>query len=168
MGLLARVFFCSTCCAFVLGLPFHLLAQEQRITSADPQAGAAIVENHVSAPLALAELPDSPGAAWAKSQQQASAPQQSSSQPNAQTTQPQASENSDQKLQHPVGTAAAEAPKVSGVTAAQPSGVALAPAKQRRVRVIALKVGAIIGAGAALGVVIALSEATPSKPPGAH
>lgn len=132
MGLLARGFLCSTCCAFVLGLPFHLLAQEQSITSADPQAGATIVENDVSAPLALAELPDSPGAAWAKSQQQASAPQQSSSQPNAQTTQPQASENSDQKLQHPVGTAAAEAPKVSGITAAQPSGVALAPAKQRR------------------------------------
>ena len=168
MGLLARGFLCSTCCALVLGFPFHLLAQEQGTTSADPPPGATIVVHDVSAPFAVAELPDSPGAEWAKSQQQASAPQQSSPQPNAQTTQPQASENSDQKLQHPVGTAAAEAPKVSGITAAQPSGVALAPAKQRRVRVIALKVGAIIGAAAALGAVIALSEATPSKPPGAH
>jgi hypothetical protein len=67
-----------------------------------------------------------------------------------------------------VGTAAAEAPKVNGVTAAQPAGVAIAPAKQRRVRTIVLRVGALVGAGAALGTVIALTAATPSKPPGAH
>ena len=179
MGLLARGFLCSTCCAFVLGLPLHLLAQEQeqKAASADPQPAAAMAENRASAQ--LAELPDSPGAAWAKSQtdasqqtgtpQQSSASQPSSSQANAQgTAQPQTAGSQDQKLQHPVGTAAAEAPKVNGITAAQPAGVALAPAKQRRVRTIALKVGAIIGAGAALGAVIALTEATPSKPPGAH
>jgi hypothetical protein len=173
MGLLPRGFLCSACCAFALGLPFHLLAQEQKTTSADPQQAATITENGASASLALAELPDSPGAEWAKSQpassQQAGATEEGSSQPNAQATpQPQASGSQDQKLQHPVGTAAAEAPKVNGITAAQPAGVALAPAKQRRVRTIALKVGAIIGAGAALGAVIALTEATPSKPPGAH
>lgn len=180
MGLLARGFLCSTCCAFALGLPLHLLAQEQKTASANPQSAEAIVESSAAAPLMLAELPDSPGAEWAKSQtdasQQASAQQtpqtgasqQSASQPAQSTTQPQASGSQDQKLQRPVGTAAAEAPKVNGITAAQPAGVALAPAKQRRVRTIALKVGAIIGAGAALGAVIALTEATPSKPPGAH
>lgn len=177
MGLLARGFLCSTCCAFVLGLPLHLLAQ-QKAASADLQPAATIAENGAPAPLALAELPDSPGAEWVKSQadasqqagaQQTGASQQASSQPNAPATaQPQAADSQDQKLQHPVGTAAAEAPKVNGITAAQPAGVALAPAKQRRVRTIALKVGAIIGAGAALGAVIALTEATPSKPPGAH
>ncbi|HTZ84507.1 MAG TPA: hypothetical protein VMB66_15005 [Candidatus Acidoferrales bacterium] len=67
-----------------------------------------------------------------------------------------------------MGTAAAESPKVSGITAAEPAGVAIAPAKQRRVRTIVLKVGAIIGAAAALGTVIALTEGTSSKPPGAH
>jgi len=67
-----------------------------------------------------------------------------------------------------VGTAAAEAPKTKGVTAAQPSGIAIAPAKQRRVRTIVLRVGAIVAAGAAVGTVIALTEATPSRPPGAH
>jgi hypothetical protein len=36
------------------------------------------------------------------------------------------------------------------------------------VRTIVIKVGAIVGAGAALGTVIALTAATPSKPPGAH
>ncbi|HKU24965.1 MAG TPA: hypothetical protein VJQ54_05800, partial [Candidatus Sulfotelmatobacter sp.] len=73
-----------------------------------------------------------------------------------------------QKLQRPAGTAAAEAPKVSGITAAEPSGIAIAPAKQHRVRTIVIKVGALVGAGAALGTVIALTAATPSKPPGAH
>jgi len=171
MGLLPRRFLCSACCALALGLPVHLLAQEQKTTSADSRQAATISENGASA-LALAELPDSPGAEWAKSQpaaQQAGATQQGSSQPNAQASpQPPVSGNQDQKLQQPVGTAAAEAPKVNGITAAQPAGVALAPAKQRRVRTIALKVGAIIGAGAALGAVIALTAATPSKPPGAH
>ena len=178
MGLLARGFLCSTCCAFALGLPVHTLAQEA--ARGDQQAAAAVVGNSLSASSMPAELPDSPGAELAKSQagssqqqnaaqQQGSSPQQSSSPPSAQTTaQPQAANTQDQKLEHPVGTAAAEAPKVSGITAAQPAGVAIAPAKQKRVRTVVLKVGAIIAAGAALGAVIALTEATPSKPPGAH
>jgi hypothetical protein len=77
-------------------------------------------------------------------------------------------QGADQKMQRPVGTAAAEAPKVTGITAAQPAGVAIAPAKQKRVRTLVLKIGAIVGAGAAVGTVIALTAATPSKPPGAH
>ena len=172
MALMARGFLCSTCCAFVLVLPIHTLAQET--TSADQRQAAAVVGSRLSASSMPAELPDSPGAELAKSQagssqQQNSAPQQSSSQPSAQATaQPQAANAQDQKLEHPVGTAAAEAPKVSGVTAAQPAGVAIAPAKQKRVRTVVLKVGAIIAAGAALGAVVALTEATPSKPPGAH
>ncbi|HET6179000.1 MAG TPA: hypothetical protein VFE61_18870 [Candidatus Sulfotelmatobacter sp.] len=67
-----------------------------------------------------------------------------------------------------MGTAAAEAPTVSGVTAAEPAGVAIAPAKQRRVRTILIRVGAIVGAGVALGTTLALTAGTPSKPPGAH
>jgi hypothetical protein len=118
----------------------------------------------------LTGLPDSPGVLWAKSQSPA---QQSA---EAQSITPQSDQNADadkdkknaEKLQRPVGTAAAEAPKVSGVTAAQPAGAAIAPAKQHRVRTIVLKVGAILGAGAAVGTVVALSAATPSKPPGAH
>jgi hypothetical protein len=168
MGLLARGFLCSACCAFALGLPIHILAQEQKTAPADHQQDETIVGNSLSASLTSRKLPDSPGAEWTKLQSD-SFQQESSSQPATQTArQPQAPATQDQKLQHPVGTAAAEAPKVSGITAAQPAGVAIAPAKQRRVRTIVLKVGAIIGAGAALGAVIALSEATPSKPPGAH
>jgi hypothetical protein len=70
--------------------------------------------------------------------------------------------------QKPVGTAAAETPSASGVAASQPAGVAIAPAKQRRVRTIVLRVGALVGVGVAVGTVVALTRATPSKPPGAR
>lgn len=70
--------------------------------------------------------------------------------------------------QKPVGTAAAEAVPASGVAASEPAGVAIAPAKQHRVRTIVLRMGAIVGAGVAVGSVVALTQATPSKPPGAH
>ena len=136
--------------------------------------------------IASDELPDSPGTTWARlqdSSQQDRAGQQGTGQPataqpapsaaapaadHATATQGQSITQEQPKLQRPVGTAAAEAPKVSGVTAAQPAGVAIAPAKQRRVRILVLKVGAILGASAAIGTVVALSAATPSKPPGAH
>lgn len=45
-------------------------------------------------------------------------------------------------------------------------GVAIAPAKQRRVRTIVIRVSAMVGAGAAVGAVAALTRAPPSKPPG--
>ena len=73
-----------------------------------------------------------------------------------------------QTPQQPLGTATAESPNVSGIAASQPAGVAIAPAKQRRVRTIVLKVGALVGAGVAVGTVIGLTRATSSKPPGAH
>lgn len=114
-----------------------------------------------------AELPDSAGATLAKLQE--AAPQQSDA---TQAPAPQSSNQQNaaqpEKLQRPLGTAAAPAPPVSGVTAAQPAGVAIAPAKQHRVRTIILRTGAIVGAAAAIGTVVALTEATPSKPPGAH
>lgn len=116
--------------------------------------------------VAVAELPDSPSATL--SQLQDSSGQTGSSQTQNTTPAQSAAPAQRQEEQRPVGTAAAEAPKVSGITGAQPAGVAIAPAKQRRVRTIVLRVGAIAGAGAALGTVIALTAATPSKPPGAH
>ncbi len=70
--------------------------------------------------------------------------------------------------QEPVGTAAAEFIKTTGVAASKPAGSAIAPAKQRRARSILIKVGAIVGAGAAVGAVVALSAASPSRAPGSH
>jgi hypothetical protein len=136
---------------------------------------------------ALSGLPESPGAVRLKTeetpQQQDSSspapsqspPSQSSSSQSSQPPQAQASPESQPPRtqppvtpQQPVGTAAAETSKVTGVAASQPAGVAIAPAKQRRVRSIVIKVGAIVGASVAVGTVVALSEATASKPPGAH
>ncbi|MFZ0957648.1 MAG: STAS domain-containing protein [Candidatus Sulfotelmatobacter sp.] len=70
--------------------------------------------------------------------------------------------------QEPVGTAAAEFIKTTGVAASKPAGSAIAPAKQRRARSILIKVAAIAGAGVAVGVVVALSAASPSRPVGSH
>jgi hypothetical protein len=130
-----------------------------------------IAEAEITEPK-MTEFPDSPGTVVAKTEesqppsgteqqwQLASAAQQSGqSQSSASQAEP--------APQKPVGTAAAEAPNASGVAASQPAGVAIAPAKQRRVRTIVIRVGAIIGAGVAVGTVVALTAATSSKPPGA-
>jgi hypothetical protein len=104
-------------------------------------------------------LPDSPGALW--SQNEADMPTQSDEPPAVQPLQ--------QSPPHePVGTAAAEWQPLTGVAASRPAGAALAPAKQRRVRSIVIKVGALLGAGVALGTVAALSAGSPSRPPGAR
>ena len=162
---LCRRFLWAACCVFTLEFSAFVFAQDS-ISSSSP----AMKYDSSSAVTASADLPDSPGMVRT---QEAQAPQagastaqpqnQSASQPSAQQSAEQ-----EQKLQRPIGTAAAPAPGVSGITAAQPAGVAIAPAKQKRVRTIVIRVGAILGASAAIGTVIALTEATPSKPPGAH
>jgi hypothetical protein len=147
----------ATCFCFVVSVSSAVLSQDVQNGGANGRiATTRSVETH-----GPTELPESPGAEWAR-MQDATAPQQAS------TTSIQSDTNTQEKPQRPVGTAAAEAPRVTGITAAEPAGVAIAPAKQRRVRTIVLKVGAIVGAGAALGTVIALTAGTSSKPPGAH
>ena len=126
--------------------------------SANPSAGTnSSLVARVEAPSVLDELPDSPGTVASKSAE-------SQQQTGSGTSAPPAPASG----QKPVGTAAAEAPDASGIAASQPAGVAIAPAKQRRTRTIILRMGAIIGAGVAVGSVVALTEATSSKPPGAH
>jgi hypothetical protein len=83
-----------------------------------------------------------------------------------QTGQTQQGQVPPQNAQQPSGTAAAQKGKISGYAVSEPAGVAIAPAKQRRVRSILIKVGFIAGAGIALGTVAALSAASPSRPPG--
>jgi hypothetical protein len=98
-------------------------------------------------------LPDSPGARKAT--------------PEAQTV-PPSTLPPKSRVVEPTGTAAAQAGKVSGSAASRPAGAAIAPAKQRQVRSMLIKMGVIAGAGVALGTVAALSQASPSKPPGAR
>jgi hypothetical protein len=66
--------------------------------------------------------------------------------------------------QAPLGTAVAPYEAGIGVAASRPAGVVIAPAKQRRTRSFAIKLGVIIGACAAVGTVVALSNASPSQP----
>ena len=94
-------------------------------------------------------LPDSPGIV--RSQDRPSSGQQPS--PKQQNG-----------TQEPLGTAAAEFIKTTGVAASRPAGAAIAPAKQKRARSILIKVGAIAGAAVAVGAVVALSSASPSRP----
>jgi cytoskeletal protein RodZ len=154
---------CLLCVVLALGLTSATFAQ----APAEPGGGDGSLQPAIAmANRATAELPDSPGSTQA--QQQSTSSQTEKANKTADQTSSNSTQQEPQKLQRPVGTAAAEAPKVSGITAAQPAGIAIAPAKQHRVRTIVIKVGAIMGAGAALGTVIALTAATPSKPPGAH
>ncbi len=66
--------------------------------------------------------------------------------------------------QQPVGTAAAPYEKPTGVAGSRPAGAAIAPAKQRRVRAIVIRLGIVLAAGAAVGTVVGLSRATHSTP----
>jgi hypothetical protein len=107
------------------------------------------------------QLPDSPSTVRSETmtndQSQPSTTAPSSRQPPSQG-----------KTQEPVGTAAAEQERTTGVAASKPAGTAIAPAKQKRARMILIKVGALLGAGVAIGTVAALSNSSPSRPPGSH
>ena len=132
-------------------------------------------------------LPDSPGTLAARLNQTEppkesteSAPVQNSqvpeqsdkpTQPDTGTSNSQASPpaQSQQQAPHePLGTAAAESIPTAGVGASRPAGAAVAPAKQRRVRSILIKVGALVGIGVAVGTTVALSQGSPSRPPGSN
>jgi hypothetical protein len=67
----------------------------------------------------------------------------------------------------PVGVGTAQEAPTAGGAASKPAGAAIAPAKQKQYRSLLIKIGAIAGAGAALGTVFALSRGTKSVPPGA-
>jgi hypothetical protein len=116
-------------------------------------AGPALAQTQDSNAAPNPQLPDSPTV-------QASQP--------AQALTAAATQQNQDTLQKPSGTAAAPAPTITGVAGSKPAGAAYAPAKQRRVRMLLIKVGAVVAAGAAVGAVVALSAGSPSRPPGAH
>lgn len=68
--------------------------------------------------------------------------------------------------QAPLGTATAEKAVTVGGAASRPAGTAIAPTKQRLTRSLALKIGAVLAGGAALGTVYGLSRKTSPVPPG--
>jgi hypothetical protein len=76
----------------------------------------------------------------------------------------QAAPQQQETPQQPVGTAVAPYEKPTGVPGSRPAGAAIAPAKQRRVRAIVVRVAIVLAAGAAVGTVVGLSKATHSTP----
>jgi hypothetical protein len=127
----------------------------------------------------FAELPDSPGTTQSQAVARESSPDtallaQAAANPSPaqQSDTPQSGnqtrESQTPSGQRPVGTAAAGSVPTTGVAASQPAGNAIAPGKQRRVHSLVFKVGALIGAGVAVGTVAALTVGTSSKPPGAR
>jgi hypothetical protein len=113
------------------------------------------------------QLPDSPSAVVAgMAVETRMFPEQTSTSPGA--SEPPQSQPQSSVTQKPVGTAVAETPATTGFAASNPAGAAIAPAKQRRARTVFIRVGAILGAGVAVGTVAALASASPSKPPGSR
>lgn len=127
------------------------LSQDREISSSEPQPQQTntVARQANTEPSASTALPDSPGTVL--SQDRVSREQEPSAHPQS-------------SAQDPLGTAAAPSVKTTGVAASRPAGAAIAPAKQKRVRSILIKVGVIVGAGAAVGTVVALSSASPSRP----
>jgi hypothetical protein len=116
----------------------------------------------------IAALPDAPSALM----QQDTAPESNDTQTPtapAKTPAPSQAQNPRSELPaQPQGTAAAAIQPTTGTAGSRPSGAAIAPAKQKRNRSLLIKLGALAGAGIAVGTVFALSSAGSSKPPGAN
>jgi hypothetical protein len=186
-NLRARIIAIAVAGAFLLNAS-ALVAQSDGTPATQPADKDAMAANSSSVQV-VAMLPDSPSAAKAQANQSstqtpseqvptqnsariqgttAPSPNQESSANNEAQQGSKEQQSSSSKQREPLGTAAAEAIPTTGVAASRPAGAAMAPAKQRRVRSILIKVGALAGAGVAVGVAMALSRGTPSTPPGSR
>ena len=154
----------ASCLVLLLLVPFSTAGSSpQQMTTQSttqtetPQATdqRSNASNQSNVPTQSEALPDSPG-----SQHVPSADEKFRQSASQQPQQPQQN-----VTKEPVGTAVAESVETTGVAASNPAGAAIAPAKQRRSRAFFIKVGAIVGAGAAVGAVAALSSGSPSRPP---
>jgi hypothetical protein len=137
-----------------LGLQLSSLAAEPPFSDASPWPGAA--------PTSVQPLPDAPSVVA-----QAQTPDKKPVPPPDNSGR-QSGESSQPAPQQPKGAAAAEVQKSTGTAASTPSGAAIAPAKQKRSRSLLIRLGALAGAGIAIGTVVALSSGAPGKPPGAN
>lgn len=128
--------------------------QELQQQTAPAQTQPATSSSSDTQPAKPAALPESPVPAAQQNTAQAGQELASRGQENAQ--QPDA--------QQPVGTAAAPTTRPVGVAGSKPSGAAIAPAKQRRVKAIVIRIALIAAGAAAAGAVIGLSKESPSRP----
>jgi hypothetical protein len=180
MPSLIRIHGGTALCVLILGSTTVLFSQNAQPQENDGNRSVAPVQHGAESPRSADPAQPSrskPGALLDNSAasvpgSQNAAPQSVGRQPTIPLS-PQSSTQTDgeeahRQLQRAAGTAVAPAPAVLPIAAAEPTGIAIAPTRQRRVRKIVLKVGALVGASAALTTVLILSKTTPSKPAGAH
>jgi hypothetical protein len=154
------------CLVVILMTPFAeaSAATQQHTGGSAPQSGASVQDkqqepdDQPNAPVAGTPEPEtvepvSPGPVGSRVPQPAE--QSNTSQAPAEQ------QNGDTK---PVGTAAAPYEKTTGVTASRPAGAVIAPAKQRRARAFFIRVAIVAGAAVAIGIVVALSRGSSSRP----
>lgn len=162
--------------AFVLalvlgGLPEVAAAQQAQAPDSQnvPTAPGTTRVDPSQGPIAPQNLPEEPQPQGPDQTVPAATPAQqqpAAQQPPANPT-PATQANQQPNQTEPVGAAAAEKGRTAGGAASRPAGAAIAPAKQHQMRSLLLKLGAIAGVGAAVGIVYGLSRSTPSTPPGA-
>lgn len=118
-------------------------------------------------PATTSALPDAPQEQSSQTvQQPAQSPAQATQTPPQSAPPAQSSQTPQPPPQSPSGAAAAKAAPVRGAPAAEPVGAAVAPPRQHSHRSLLIKAGLLAGAGVALGSVVALSERSPTRPPG--
>jgi hypothetical protein len=146
-----------------------LLCGTQEVALAAPQQTTSTEQQQTQAPVTENTPAQPPSSTSTPSENNAQAePTQSQTEqlPNSPgSTRSSSDMGQKQNTQRPLGTAAAEIGNASGTAASKPAGVAIAPAKQHQSRSFLIKMGALVGVGVALGTVMALSSASPSKPP---
>ncbi len=135
-----------------------LLAAPLGVAAVTPTQQAPTQQTVPAAPPAnsdpeVASLPDSPNPVAGPRRASTAAGNSAQASTQQQTTNPQT-----------MGTAAAPAEPANGVAASKPAGAAIAPAKQKRTRSFAIKLSLLIGGAVAIGTVVALSSASPSRP----
>ena len=120
----------------------------------DPSAGP-------QTPTLSPQVPESPNPVQPQQEQQLPAAPSPQTTTSTQATQPVT------QRENPAGAAAAEKGVTRGGAASKPAGTAIAPAKQRQVRSLLIKLGLVAAAGVAVGTVLGLSKGSPTSPPGA-
>lgn len=101
--------------------------------------------------------PDAPSEVQRSQQAQST---ENAAQPKPQPAQPE--------RVNPLGTATAQEGATRGGVASRPAGEAIAPAKQKQVHSLLIKLGLVAAGAAAVGTVVGLTRGTSSTPPGAR
>jgi cytoskeletal protein RodZ len=132
----------------------HRSAQDSQSTRPDPsQAPLAPVPSARPADTNTVP-PDAPSEVQRSQEPQAPPP----------TTQMQSTQ---QAPSVPLGTATAQQGATRGGLASRPAGEAIAPAKQRQVHSLLIRLGLVAAGAVAVGTVVGLTRGTSSTPPGA-